>query len=96
MVARLRSERQARMRAVVDDHIRFVTRTLTRAGVPRWELDDEVQQTFIVAAKRLEDVNRGDNLSKALLTAARLMGSTKTEIGLDVGRVTAPLSGFGV
>jgi hypothetical protein len=37
-----------------------------------------------------------DNLSKALLTAARLMGSTKTEIGLDAGRVTAPLSGFGV
>lgn len=37
-----------------------------------------------------------DNLSKALLTAARLMGSTKTEIGLDAGRVTAPLPGFGV
>jgi hypothetical protein len=38
----------------------------------------------------------GDNLSKALLTAARLMGSTKTEIGLDAGRVTAPLTGFQV
>ena len=38
----------------------------------------------------------GDNLSKALLTAARLMGSTKTDIGLDAGRVTATLSGFGV
>jgi hypothetical protein len=37
-----------------------------------------------------------ENLSKALLTVARLMGSTKTEIGLDAGRVTAPLTGFGV
>jgi hypothetical protein len=37
-----------------------------------------------------------DNLSKALLTAARLMGSPKTDIGLDAGRVTASLSGFGV
>jgi hypothetical protein len=37
-----------------------------------------------------------DNLSKALLTAARLMGSPKTDFGLDAGRVTAPLSGFGV
>ena len=37
-----------------------------------------------------------DNLSKALLTVAQLMGSTKTEIGLDAGRVTAPLAGFGV
>ena len=38
----------------------------------------------------------GDNLSKALLTAARLVGSPKTDFGLDAGRVTAPLSGFGV
>jgi len=38
----------------------------------------------------------GDNLSKALLTAARLMGSTKTDLGLDAGRVTAPLTGFQV
>ena len=38
----------------------------------------------------------GDNLSKALLTAAQIMGSTMTELGLDAGRVTAPLTGFGV
>jgi hypothetical protein len=38
----------------------------------------------------------GDNLSKALLTAAQVMGSTITEIGLDAGRVTAPLSGIKV
>jgi hypothetical protein len=34
----------------------------------------------------------GDNLSKALLTIAQLMGSTVKEIGLDAGKVTAPLS----
>jgi len=38
----------------------------------------------------------GDNLSKALLTAARLVGSTKTDLGLDAGRVTAALTGFQV
>jgi hypothetical protein len=37
-----------------------------------------------------------DNLSKALLTAAQVMGSTATELGLDAGRVTAPLSGIKV
>ena len=36
----------------------------------------------------------GDNLSKALLTIANLMGSTATEIGVDAGRVTAPLTGI--
>jgi hypothetical protein len=39
---------------------------------------------------------QGDNLSKALLTVAQVMGSPVTEIGLDAGRVTAPLSGIRV
>jgi len=38
----------------------------------------------------------GDNLSKALLTVAQVMGSTVTEIGLDAGKVTTPLSGIRV
>jgi RNA polymerase sigma-70 factor (ECF subfamily) len=52
------SQRQARMRSLVDQHARFVTHTLRRAGVPRAELDDEVQRTFIVAAARLDDVRQ--------------------------------------
>jgi RNA polymerase sigma-70 factor (ECF subfamily) len=47
------------MRALVDQNIRFVTRTLSKAGVPRADLDDEVQRTFIIAAGRLEDVRLG-------------------------------------
>jgi hypothetical protein len=39
---------------------------------------------------------RGDNLSKALLTAAQIMGSDVAEIGLDAGNVTSPLSGIQV
>jgi hypothetical protein len=37
-----------------------------------------------------------DNLSKALFTVAKLMGSNITELGLDAGRATAPLAGLGV
>jgi len=37
-----------------------------------------------------------DNLSKALLTIAQIMGSSVTEIGLDAGRVTSALPGIGV
>jgi hypothetical protein len=37
----------------------------------------------------------GDNLSKALFTVARLMGSTATDYGLDAGKVTATLTGIG-
>ena len=61
---------------MVDDHVLFVTRTLRRAGVPPSELDDEVQQTFIVAARRLEDVQLGAErqflYQVALNTAAHL------------------------
>jgi hypothetical protein len=37
---------------------------------------------------------QSDNLSKALLTVAQIMGSTATEIGLDAGHVTEPLAGI--
>ena len=36
----------------------------------------------------------GDNLSKALLTVAQIMGSTVTDFGLDAGKVTATLTGI--
>lgn len=39
---------------------------------------------------------QGENLSKALLTVAQLMGSTQAELGLDGGLVTSPLSGIQV
>jgi len=38
----------------------------------------------------------GDNLSKALLTTAQIMGSTATTFGGGNGAVTAPLSGIGI
>jgi RNA polymerase sigma-70 factor, ECF subfamily len=53
------ADRQTRMRWMLDQHLRFVTRTLRRAGVPASEIDDEVQRTFMIAARRLEDVERG-------------------------------------
>ena len=53
--ARMRAgEREARIRSMMGEHLRFVTRALRRARVPRGELDDSIQRTFIVAAGRLE------------------------------------------
>jgi RNA polymerase sigma-70 factor (ECF subfamily) len=51
--------RQARLRSIVDQHLKFVARTLRNAGVPESELDDEVQRTFITAARRLDEVRVG-------------------------------------
>lgn len=52
-------DRQARIRSMVDENSHFVARMLRKAGVPRSELDDEVQRTFIVAARRVDDVELG-------------------------------------
>ena len=52
-------EREARLRGMVDRYIDFVARVLRNAGTPDAEIDDEVQRTFITAARRLDDVRPG-------------------------------------
>jgi RNA polymerase sigma-70 factor (ECF subfamily) len=47
------------MRSIVDDNTQFVARTLRRAGVPQFELEDAIQRTFIVVAGRLDDLLPG-------------------------------------
>jgi RNA polymerase sigma-70 factor, ECF subfamily len=52
-------ERDARLRSMVDRYVDFVARVLRNAGTPDAEVDDEVQRTFITAARRLDDVRPG-------------------------------------
>ena len=47
------------MRSLLNEHRDFVARTLWTAGVLHSDIDDEVQRTFIVAARRLGDVQIG-------------------------------------
>jgi RNA polymerase sigma-70 factor (ECF subfamily) len=44
---------------MVDENVAFVARTLRAAGVPRSDIDDEMQRTFIAAAHRIDDVRPG-------------------------------------
>jgi DNA-directed RNA polymerase specialized sigma24 family protein len=44
---------------MINKHRNFVAPTLSTAGVPQSDLDDEVQRTFMVAIRRLDDVQRG-------------------------------------
>jgi len=52
-------DRDVRLRSMVDRYIDFVARVLRNAGTPDAEIDDEVQRTFITAARRLDDVRPG-------------------------------------
>lgn len=62
-------DRDARLRWMVDEHIDFVARVLRNAGTPLAEMDDEVQRTFITAARRIDDVRPGAERSFLLQTA---------------------------
>jgi RNA polymerase sigma-70 factor (ECF subfamily) len=65
-------ERQARLRALVNDHVDLVARVLRNAGTPEAEIDDEVQRSFIIAARRLDDVRPGAERSFLIQIALHL------------------------
>jgi RNA polymerase sigma-70 factor (ECF subfamily) len=73
----------------VDEHIDFVARVLRNAGTPVTEIDDEVQRTFITAARRIDDVRygseRGFLLQIALYQAAhaRRTAARRREVLVD-------------
>lgn len=52
-------DRDLELRRWVDSHLDFVARVLRNAGTPAAEVDDAVQRTFIVAARRFDDVRPG-------------------------------------
>jgi RNA polymerase sigma-70 factor (ECF subfamily) len=75
-----RHDPQRRIRAMVDEHVGFVARTLTRAGVPSSELDDEIQRTFIVVSRRLDDVENGAERSFLFQVAVNLASHARRKL----------------
>jgi RNA polymerase sigma-70 factor (ECF subfamily) len=65
---------------MVDVHIDFVARVLRNAGTPEAEIDDDVQRTFITAAKRLDDVRPGAEKSFLLQIALRVAAHARRTV----------------
>lgn len=66
------SERETRLRGLVDRYLDFVARVLRNAGTPEAEIDDDVQRTFIAVSNRLDDVRPDAEKSFLLQTALRM------------------------
>jgi RNA polymerase sigma-70 factor (ECF subfamily) len=66
------TDRQLRVRCLISDHAVFVTRTLRGHGVPARDLDDEVQRTFITAARRIDDIRPGTERGFLFAVAKKL------------------------
>jgi RNA polymerase sigma-70 factor, ECF subfamily len=85
----LAAERSARLRRMVVEHIDFVARVLRNAGTPTTEIDDEVQRTFMTAARRIDDVRHGSERGFLLQTAlhqaahARRTAARRREVLVD-------------
>jgi RNA polymerase sigma-70 factor, ECF subfamily len=83
------ADRDARLRSLVDRYIDFVARVLRNAGTPQADVEDEVQRTFIIAARRLDDVRPGSEKSFLLQTALHLAAharrtiARRREVGVD-------------
>ncbi len=81
--------RNQRLRGLVDTHIDFVARVLRNSGTPHAEIDDEVQRTFIIAARRLDDIRPGAEKSFLFRIAfnlaahARRTAARRREVAAD-------------
>jgi RNA polymerase sigma-70 factor (ECF subfamily) len=74
------SERETRLRAMVDRYIDFVARVLRNAGTPEAEIDDDVQRTFIAVSNRLDDVRPEAEKSFLLQTALRMAAHARRTV----------------
>lgn len=64
-----RADNELLVRRWLHDYVDYVARVLRSAGTPAQELDDAVQRTFIVAARRHADVRAGSERGFLLKTA---------------------------
>jgi RNA polymerase sigma-70 factor, ECF subfamily len=87
-------QREARLRALVDAHLDTVWRALKRLGVPDAGADDATQEVFIVAARRLDEIEHGRERGYLLGIALRVAADARRalrrrdEVPLDeVGEV---------
>ena len=70
----------ARLRAMLDQHFETVWRSLRRLGVPEAGADDSAQQVFVVAARRLDEIELGGERRYLLGVAVRVASDARRTI----------------
>jgi RNA polymerase sigma-70 factor (ECF subfamily) len=71
---------EARLRALRDEHFEFVWRALRRLGVADADTDDAVQQVFITAAGKLDDIHEGSAKSFLFGVALRVASHARRSV----------------
>jgi RNA polymerase sigma-70 factor (ECF subfamily) len=66
-----------RLRKLFDQNVEFVWRSLRRLGVPDLTVDDSTQEVFLVASRRLADIELGRERSFLFATALRVASDAR-------------------
>jgi len=72
-----KSERELRLRQLVDNHVGHVARILRNAGTADADIDDDVQRVFIALSNRLDDVRMGAERSFLIQTALHMAAHSR-------------------
>ncbi|MEJ7733479.1 MAG: sigma-70 family RNA polymerase sigma factor [Polyangiaceae bacterium] len=83
-----------RKRALVTEHFAFVWRSLVRLGLSHADAEDAMQQVFLVASRRIEDIDAGAERSFLFGTALRIASRARRAQARrreDLGEVGEPV-----
>ena len=72
---------RARLRRIFEAELSFVWRTVRRLGVADEDLDDAVQQVFVVVSRRIDDIRVGKERSFLFGTARRVAADMRRKRG---------------
>ena len=81
---------------MIENDYRLIWRLLRRLGVPPHGVDDAVQQVFLIAAERLDDIRENSERAFAFGTALRVAQtlrrrSAREQMGAEADRNASPL-----
>lgn len=68
---------EARLRSMLDEHFDFVWRSLRRLGLPAHVADDGTQRVFVVASRRLAEIEPGCERAFLFRTAMHVANSER-------------------
>jgi len=71
---------ERRLRKIVNANLDFIWRCLRRLGIPSAEVDDAVQQVFLVAAAKLGTIAPGSERAFLFATASRIAANARRSV----------------
>jgi RNA polymerase sigma-70 factor, ECF subfamily len=71
------SANEARLRLLMTTHFDFVWRSLRRLGLPEPDADDGAQEVFLVASRKLSQINLGRERQFLFATAVRVASTRR-------------------